>query len=57
MEPGIASGVAATFYCTWKYRVISKKVSSGISRIIMVSKEEKNFAMESKDHGLPLSKF
>ena len=39
-----------------KYRVILKKVSFGILITIMVSKEEKNFSIESKDKGLYLSK-
>ena len=39
------------------YRVILKKVSFGIFRTFLVSKEEKNFNIESKDKGLSLSKF
>ena len=39
------------------YRVILKKVSFGIFRTFLVSKEEKNFTIESKDKGLSLSKF
>ena len=39
------------------YRVFFKKVSFGVFRIILVSKEEKNFTVESKDKGLSLSKF
>ena len=39
------------------YRVILKKVSFGNFRVILVSKEEKNFTIESKDKGLSLSKF
>ena len=40
-----------------KYRVILKKVSFGNFRTIMVSKEEKNFTMESRYKRLSLSKF
>ena len=40
-----------------EYRVILKKASFGISRIILVSKEEKNNAIESKYKVLPLGKF
>ena len=40
-----------------RYRVILKKVLFGIFRIILVSKEEKNLTIESKDKGLTLSKF
>ena len=39
------------------YRVILKKVSFGIFRTFLVSKEEKNFTIESKDKALFLSKF
>ena len=39
------------------YRVFLKKVSFGVFRIMLVSKEEKNFTVESKDKGLSLSKF
>jgi len=39
------------------YRVILKKVLFGIFRTILVSKEEKNFTIKSKDKGLSLSKF
>ena len=39
------------------YRVILKKVSFGIFTTFLVSKEEKNFTIESKDKGLFLSKF
>ena len=39
------------------YRVIFKKVSFGIFRIILVSKEEKNFTIESEGKGPSLSKF
>ena len=38
------------------YRVILKKVFFGILRMILVSKEEKNSIIESKDKGLSLSK-
>ena len=48
---GCANGVVS------KYRVILKKVSFGIFRITLVSKEEKNFTIECKDKGLSLSKF
>merc|ERR1711989_12052 len=41
-------------YC---YRVILKKVSFGIFAIILVSKEDKNFTIESKGKGLSLSRF
>ena len=37
------------------YRVILKKVSFGIFRTILVSKEETNFTIKSKDKGLSLS--
>ena len=37
------------------YRVILKKVSFDIYRIILVSKKEKDFTMESKDKGPTLS--
>ena len=40
-----------------RYRVILKKVSFGIFRIILVSKGEENYTVESKDKGLSLSKF
>ena len=40
-----------------QYRVIFKKVSFGIFRTILVSKEENNFTIESKDRGLSLSEF
>ena len=40
-----------------KYRVILKKVSFCIFRIILFWKEEKKFTVESKDKGLSLSKF
>ena len=40
------------FYLAVPYRVILKKVSFGIFRIILVSKEEKNFTLETKDKGL-----
>ena len=40
-----------------RYWVILKKVSSGIFRIILVSKEEKKFTIECKDKGLSLSQF
>jgi len=40
-----------------KYRVIFKKVSFGVFRIILVFKENKNFTIESNDKVLPLSKF
>ena len=39
------------------YRVIFKKVSIGIFRIILVSKGENNLMIKSKDKGLPLRKF
>ena len=39
------------------YRVILKKVLFGIFSIILVSKEQKNFTMKSKDEVLSLSKF
>ena len=39
------------------YRVVLKKVSFGIFRIILVSMEEKNFTIESKDKVLSLTKF
>ena len=39
------------------YRVILKKVSFGIFRTILVSKEEKILAIKSKDKGLSLNKF
>ena len=39
------------------YRVILKKVSFGIFSIILVFKEEKNFAVRSKDKVLALSEF
>ena len=39
------------------YRVILKKVSFGIFTIIFVSKDERNFTIESKDKLLSLSKF
>ena len=39
------------------FRVILKKVSFGIFRIILVFKEEKKFTVESKDKGLSLRKF
>ena len=40
-----------------KYRAILKKVSFGIFRIILVSKEEENFTIESEGEGVSLSKF
>ena len=40
-----------------KYRVILKKVSFGIFRIILVSKEEKKFTAERENKGLSLTKF
>ena len=40
-----------------RYLVIFKKVSLGIFRIILVSKEEQNSIIESKDEGLSLSRF
>ena len=40
-----------------KYWVILKKVSFGIFTSFLVSKEEKNFTIKSKDKGLLLSKF
>ena len=40
-----------------RLRVIHEKVSFGIFRIILVSKEEKNFTIESKDKVQSLSKF
>ena len=40
-----------------RYWMILKKVSLGIFRIILVSEEGKNFAMESEDRELSLSKF
>ena len=40
-----------------KYWVILKKVSFGIFGSILVSKEETNFTIKSKDKGLSLSKF
>ena len=40
-----------------QYRVILKNVSFGIFRTSLVSKEEKNFTIESRDKGLSLSKF
>ena len=39
------------------YRVILKKVSFGIYSAILVSKEEKNFTVNSEDKVLSLSKF
>ena len=39
------------------YRVILKKVSFGICRTFLISKEENNFTIESQDKGLSLSKF
>ena len=39
------------------YRVILKKVSFGVFRAILVSKEEKDFTTKNKDKGLSLSKF
>ena len=36
---------------------IRYRVSSGVFRIILVSKEEKDFTVESKDKGLSLGKF
>ena len=39
------------------YRVILKKVSLGIFRIILVSKDKKDHTIESKDNGLSLSRF
>ena len=39
-----------------RYRVILKKVSFGIFTIILVSKEDKNFTIESKGKGLSLSR-
>ena len=39
------------------YRVILKKVSFGIFAIILVSKEDENFTIESKGKGLSLSRF
>ena len=39
------------------YRVILEKVSFGIFSIILISKEEKNFTMKSKDKVLSFSKF
>ena len=38
-----------------KYRVILRKDSFGIFTTILVSKEEINFTIESKDKGLSLS--
>ena len=38
------------------YRVFLKKVSFGVFSIILLSKEEKNFTMESEDKVLSLSK-
>ena len=40
-----------------RYRVIFKKVSFGIFGTFLVSKEEKNFTIKSKDKGLSMSKF
>ena len=40
-----------------EYRVILKKVSFGIFEIIVVSKEENNYTMESKDKVLSLKTF
>ena len=40
-----------------RYRVIFKKVSFGIFRTVLVSKEEKNFSKGGKDKGLSLSRF
>ena len=39
------------------YRVILKKVSFGVFRTILVSKEEKMFTIKSKDKELSLSRF
>ena len=48
--------VISTLALLW-YLVILEKVSFGILRIILDSKEEKIFTVESKDKGLSLSKF
>ena len=48
---------SVVLYLKQKYWVILKKVSFGIFRTILVSKEEKNFTIKSKDKGLSLSKF
>ena len=46
------------FFKMWSlYRVILKKVSFGIFGIFLVSKEEKNFTIKSKDKGLSLGQF
>ena len=49
-------GIGLCQYLCW-YRVILKKVSFGVYRTILVSKEEKNFTIKSKHKGLSLSKF
>ena len=43
--------------CYVWYWVILQKVSFGIFRTFLVSREDKNFTIESKDKGLSLSKF
>ena len=48
---------ARVFPCKGRYRVILNKVSFGIFRTSLVSKEDKNFTLESKDKGLSLSNF
>ena len=48
---------SVVLYLKQKYWVILKKVSFGIFRTILVSKEEKNFTIKSKDKKLSLGKF
>ena len=56
--PSLATDRTATYYAvSSKYRVILKKVSFGIFKIILVYKEDKNFTIESEGKGLSLSKF
>ena len=53
-KSSVESGIALVKLIAF---AILKKVSFDIFRIILVSKEEKNFRIESKDKGLSLSKF
>ena len=46
----------AAIVINW-YRVIFKKVSFGVFKTVLVSKEEKIFTIKSKDKGLSLNKF
>ena len=63
-QQSLGSRSAALFCCFLrllvnapKYRVILKKVSFGVFKIILVSEEEQIFTIESKGKGLSLNEF